>query len=86
MVRKLLFDHIGAAWTARELASLPSKIPKLKAVAEETCASHRSSGLFTLKLYLFDHVLEDLERFGSFSLTDAAPFDHWTVLMKRLTR
>lgn len=82
-ISKLLFDKIGEVWTAGELARFWSEISKIKTVAERTFRPHRSSGLLTLRFHLLDHVGDGLERFGSLSFTDAAPAEHFNVLIKQ---
>lgn len=82
MVSELLFDQSGAAWTAENRAVLRSETLKLTTVVETTFGLHCTPVLFILQFYLLDHVVENLERFESFSFTNEAPFMHLSVLRK----
>lgn len=81
MVSKSLFDHNKVAWTAEELASLRSKNSKLRTAIERTFATHSASGLSTFKFHLMDHVVENLDMFGTLFFTDAEPFEQLSVLI-----
>lgn len=85
-VRKLPLSHDGPAWTAEELAGWRMETSKFKTAVVRKVASYCSSALFTLKFYLLDRVVEGLKRFGSFSSTYAAPFEHINALMKQSQR
>lgn len=50
------------------------EIEELKPVVQRRLAPHCTSELFTFKLHVVHHQLEDLERFGIMLLTDAALF------------
>lgn len=39
-----------------------------------------------LKFHILGHVVEDLERFGNFSFTDKALFEHFNLRLKRSCR
>lgn len=65
---------------------LRSEITELKRVFEGEFASQCVSSLYTLKFHLLNHFLDDLERFESLSFTDAAPFEHFEVLLKQSYR
>lgn len=56
---------------------------RLKSVFEWTIALKCSSGVFTLKVYLRNHLLEDLERFESFSFMDVGSLEHFSVLIEQ---
>lgn len=60
-----------------------SEIWKLKTAAENTFGPHCSTSLFTLKFHSLNHLVDDLERFGGFSLLDAGPFGHFSFLVKK---
>lgn len=81
----LLFGHNGVKRTAGELASLQLKVSRFRTVFERTFAPHCSFCLPTLEFRRQDHVLENLERFESFSLTELAPFEHFFVLINIFT-
>lgn len=83
MVNERLFDHVGTNWTGRELPSLQWEISKVKTVAERTDVPRCSSGFSTLNCHLLDPSREDLESFGSFLCMHAAPFEHFSVLIKQ---
>lgn len=55
-------------------------------VVEEFPASHCPFGLFILGFHLPDHLVENTERFESIYSTDAKPFEHFKVLIKRSYR
>lgn len=62
------------------------EIEELKRVNERVFVPHCSFGLYTLKVHLLDHLIEDLERFGSIYFTEARPAEHFTVLIKQSYR
>lgn len=62
------------------------EISGLKTVFGKTSAPHCSSGFFTLKIYLLNYVLENLERFWSLAFTDEAPSVHLDVLIEQSYR
>lgn len=42
-------------------------------LVEETFDVHFDSGLYTLKFYLLDHLMEDIEKLGSLEMLDRSP-------------
>lgn len=86
IINKVLVDHRDRRWREGELLRLRGEIREFKSVVEGAFASHCPSGLYTLKYHLLDHLVEDLERFGSISFMDAGPFEHFNVVIKQSYR
>lgn len=82
MVLDVLLDQRGGGLVKNELVRLRSGIWKLQSVVERTFAAQCSSGSFTLKSHIRDHLLHDSEKFESLSFMDAGLFEHSNVLMK----
>lgn len=58
------------------------EVQKLKAFVKKTFDAHCEVGLYTLKLHFLDHVVDDLERFGSMKLLNSSSFEIVNVHIK----
>lgn len=85
-VRQVLFGHNGATWTAVEQESLRSESLRIKTVVQRAFAPGCSSGLFTSKFHLLNHVAKVSERCVSMLVTDAASFEDSDMLRKQSYR
>lgn len=45
---------------------------------------HCASGLFTMRMYLLDHLCDDLEQVNSIQFVYTALFEHLQVVLERL--
>lgn len=83
IANKVLVDHRAETLVEEKLMMLRCEIEEVKRLFERARASHCSLGFCTLTLHLLDNLVEDLERFGSTSSTDARPPEHINVLIKQ---
>ena len=44
---------------------------------------HCERGLNTLKFHLLDHLVDDLQRFGSIHILSASPYEHFNLIVKQ---
>lgn len=58
----------------------------MKVTMVRSFKDHGECELFTIKFYIFDHLFDDLERFRSIQLLDAAPYEHLIVTLNRAYR
>lgn len=84
--KRILADHRDEVWVERELMMSRLEIEEFEPTVEKEFVSHCPSGLYILKFHLLHHVLEDLERFGSSSFTDARLFEHFNVFIRQSCR
>lgn len=50
-----------------------------------TCSRSAESGLFAMKLEIFNHIYHELELFPTLNFFDSVPFETLTSFMKRRT-
>lgn len=62
--------------TKMHMETLKEKISMLKKKSKETFGDLGGISPFTLKLYMLDHVIEDVELFGDLSYVDASAYEH----------
>ena len=76
-------ENFNRCWTAQDLSNLKSSISHFKKMASYIFSPHCSRGFITLKMHLLDHLVDDLERFGSFGVLSASPFEHYNSSIKK---
>lgn len=64
------------------LADIQNKITAFKQNTINLFAPHISSGLFTLKFHLLDHLVEDLTRFAGLDVLSASPYEYYNTRIK----
>ena len=52
-------------------------------MASDIFGPHCSRGFITLEMHLLDHLVVDLERFGSLGVLSASPFEHYNSSIKK---
>lgn len=78
----LLVDYREARGVEVDLWTLRSEIEDFKRAFELRTGRHHTPGLFIFKFNFFDRLVDDLERFGSMSSTDAADSVQSNVLAR----
>lgn len=58
-------------WDEKELGRLYRTVNQFKTILVEKFNQYCDSGLDTLKYHLLDHMVEDLQRFGTLSVKDS---------------
>lgn len=69
-----------------ELVKLEERVKEFKRELVERFDDHCESGLYTLKFHLLDHMVEDIRKFGTLSVLDGSPFEHFNVHIKQAYR
>lgn len=77
ILNRALMNHREDLWVQGEPSTPRCEIEELKRAARRVTAP------YTPKVHLLDHLLKEMERFGSIPLTDAARFEHFNVLARR---
>lgn len=80
VTNKLLVNHRQMLRVERKHLRLWFEFEELKRAVRRVASRNCMSGLYTLKLHLVDHLVEDSERLGNMSLTGAKHFEHIGVL------
>lgn len=83
IVTKVPVDHREVRWKERKLSKLRSQTEKFKRVITRVAAPHCTSGLYTLSLSFFNHLVRDLDRSGSKQPTDVASFKLFNVSIRQ---
>lgn len=86
IVNRVLPEQRSDVWAQGELMMPRSENEVLKPVVERVFASHCPSGLFISQFHLLHHSVEDWQRSGGISFTDARSFDHFLVLIKQSSK
>lgn len=68
------------------ISEFKKKVQYFKVLTIKTFQDFCVSGLFTLKFHLLDHMVEDMERFGSLQVLDASAFEHYNTDIKAAIR
>ena len=86
IINTILSDNHGNGWIADDLDTLQSEIKifktKMVGLFHDCCPN----GLGTLKFHLFDHIVDDIRRFGTISVLSASPFEHFNLHIKSAYR
>jgi hypothetical protein len=83
IVNTLLSDNLGVGWTDMDLENMQSRIQSFKAMVSDLFSSEFPRVLLTLKFHLLDHMVCDIERFGSLKALCASPFEHYNLFVKQ---
>jgi hypothetical protein len=83
IVNKLTTDNFGNGWTADDRKTLRDSIHVFKKLVSSVFRPHFENSILTLKFHLLDHVVDDLERFGSIKVLSASPFEHFNLNIKQ---
>lgn len=65
------------------LDSLRKMENEFKRMLVETFDEHFDPGLYTLKYYLLDHSVDDIQTFGALSVLDSSPCEHSNLHTKQ---
>jgi hypothetical protein len=83
IVNTLLSDNFGQGWTDMDLENMRSQIQSFKRMVSDLFSSEFPRVLLTLKFHLLDHMVCDIERFGSLKVLCASPFEHYNLFIKQ---
>lgn len=81
-----LHDAQTTGWTAKSILTVAENITSMKKMIVSQYGPHSTTGLYTLKFHLLDHLPEDISRFGSLSMLDASPYEHFNTVIKNAYR
>lgn len=70
-------------WSNEELESLKILVKILKMMLLEMFDKHCNTRLHTLKYHLFDHMLNDTERYGALFIFNSRPYELLNVHIKQ---
>ena len=79
LVSSLLSDNRSKSWTSTILGELEQKIILFKDTAVGTLSGYSTSGFWTLKFDLLDHLVDDLRRMKGFRFLDAGSTNNRTL-------
>lgn len=67
----------------KDVDGMSSYVNKLKTSALRLFGTHFRQGLITLKLLVLDHMVDHLDRFGTFIVLRASPCEHFNSIFKQ---
>lgn len=79
LMQKVYVGSGKLSWTTAELQLLNGEINHCKKIVLDTLAERSSPILFTLKIFLSKHIVADLRVFGTLSVLDDSPFEHYNL-------
>lgn len=83
LVNRLMSDNYSNGWSDAELQDLRSTVLTFKKQVWSLFGPHCDRGLNTLKFHLLDHLVDDLQRFGTVRVLSASPYEHYNVVIKQ---
>ena len=83
LVNRLMSNNNGNGWSTGELQDLRSAVHLFKEHVWTLFGPHCDRGLNTLKFHLLDHLVDDLERFGTIHVLNASPYEHFNLIVKQ---
>ena len=83
LTNQIMSDNYGNGWSTSDLTTLRHDISAFKINVTSVFQPHCETGLSTLKYHLLDHLVTDLERFGSIRVLSASPFEHFNLHIKK---
>lgn len=86
IIDKIRADHKGKFWLEEELILSRSEIQEFKRAVMRLSAVYYTLVLYTLEIYLPDHLVENFLKFGSSFCTDGRPFEQINVLIRQSYR
>lgn len=76
-------DNDSMGWCTKDLQSMRTKVLEFKAKVWNLFRPHCKPGLNTLKFHLLDHLVDDLERFGTIRVLSASPYENFNLIVKQ---
>ena len=83
LVNRLMTDNFGEGWSAADFSDMQKEVSAFKEDISKLFGPHCKTGLQTLKFHLLDHMVLDLERFGSLRVLSASPYEHFNLFVKQ---
>ena len=81
-VQQIMSDNNGLGWSTEALSNVQQTVASFKYQMTSLFHDCSPTGIATLKFHLLDHIIQDLQRFGSIRMLTASPFEHFNVHIK----
>lgn len=83
LTNRLMTDNFHNGWSSSDLDNIRVSISTFKHAFWTLFGPHCSHGLNTLKFHLLDHLVDDLERFGSIHVLSESLYEHFNYIVKQ---
>lgn len=83
LVNRVMSDNNSNGWSTEDLEELRSTVLLFKKQVWALFGPHCDRGLNTLKFHLLDHLVDDLQRFGTIRVLSASPYEQFNLIVKQ---